>query len=73
LSEAPEKAKRNPPNLIAYAKVFETEGQTQVVQIDSHGSIDRKFPQKQIQTLQFGEEAARQLYEILRNTYHFKT
>jgi hypothetical protein len=66
------KGKTQPTQLIAYVKVFESEGQTQVVQIDTHGSNDRKYPRKQSQTLQFGEEAAKQLYEIIRDTYHLK-
>jgi hypothetical protein len=64
--------KIQPTNLIAHAKVFQTDGQTTVLQLDTYGSADRKLLNKQSQTLQFGRDAAKQLYEILRTTYNFE-
>jgi hypothetical protein len=63
--------KIQPTNVIAYTKTFQTDDRTVVVQIDTYGSTDREFPKKQSQTLQFGREAAQQLYELLRDTYNF--
>jgi hypothetical protein len=65
--------KIQPTQLVAYVKVFETEGHRKVLQIDTFGSADREHPKKQSQTLQFGEEAAKQLYEIISHTYDLKT
>jgi hypothetical protein len=65
--------KIQPTQLVAYVKVFETEGHRKVLQIDTYGSGDREHPKKQSQTLQFGEDAARQLYEIISRTYGIKT
>jgi hypothetical protein len=65
--------KIQPTQLVAYVKEFETEGRTKVLQIDTFGSADREHPKKQSQTLQFGEDAARQLFEIISRTYGFKT
>jgi hypothetical protein len=64
--------KIQPSQLVAYAKIFETLDQTTVFQIDTYGSSDREFPNKQSQTLQFGRETAKQLYELLRDTYQFE-
>jgi hypothetical protein len=64
--------KLQPTQLTAYAKVFETET-SKIVQIDTFGSDDRKLPGKQSQTLQFGREAAEQLYLILKAAYKFES
>jgi hypothetical protein len=65
--------KIQPTQLVAYVKVFETGGSEKILQIDTFGSADREHPKKQSQTLQFGEEAAKQLYDIINRTYGFKT
>ncbi|WP_296203347.1 hypothetical protein [uncultured Hyphomicrobium sp.] len=64
--------KIQPTNLTAQAKVFTVESGALIVQLDSYGSADREIPSKQSQTLQFGEEAAHQLYRILKDTYKFQ-
>ncbi len=63
--------KIQPTQVVAYAKVFPTESNTKILQIDTYGSSDRQIPGKQSQTLQFGPEAAAQLYRILKDTYGF--
>jgi len=62
----------HPTQLVAFVKVFATSDKARIVQIDTHGSDDRAFPKKQSQTLQLGREAARELYNILRDTYGFE-
>ena len=64
--------KIQPTRLSAIAKVFETEPGTKIVQLDTFGSADRQMPGKQSQTLQLGQEAAEQLFRILKETYDFK-
>jgi hypothetical protein len=64
--------KIQPTQLVAKAKIFHTESGAAIVQIDTAGSENREKPGKQSQTLQFGEQAARQLYRILKDTYKFQ-
>jgi hypothetical protein len=61
--------KLQPSQLIAYAKIFQTDDRTTIFQIDTYGSSEREFPNKQSQTLQFGRDTAKQLYDLLRETY----
>jgi hypothetical protein len=63
--------KLHPTQLVAHVKVFRTEGDLPIIQIDTLGSEDREKPHKQSQTIQIGEESARQLYLILKETYGF--
>ena len=65
------KGRRQPSNVTAFVKVFETQDSTPIIQIDTLGSDDRKNPGKQSQTLQFGKESAKQLFDILKHTYNF--
>ena len=60
-----------PSRVTAFVKVFEASDSTPIVQIDTLGSEDRKNPGKQSQTLQFGRESAKQLFDILKHTYKF--
>ena len=64
--------KLQPTQVEAIVNVFSTEGSKLVVQIDTHGSAEREIRGKLSQTLQFGEEAAQDLFEILKQTYGFK-
>ncbi len=64
--------KVQPTQLMAHAKIFRVESGDLVVQLDSFGSDNREKPGKQSQTLQFGEQAAHQLYRILKDTYKFQ-
>jgi len=66
------KGKLQPTQVIAIVKVFDTEGSTRIVQIDTHGSDERENPGKQSQTIQFGRESAKQLFDIFKNTYGFE-
>lgn len=72
LSRSDTQGKIQPTQVVAVVKVFETEGESRVVQIDTHGSDDREIPGKLSQTIQMGEEAAEQLFIILKDTYGFK-
>lgn len=65
------KGKLQPTQVIAHAKIFQTDGH-RIVQIDTFGSEDRENPGKQSQTLQFGKESARQLFDVLKDTYGFE-
>ncbi len=68
----PGSGKIQPTQLIAKAKVFHAESGAVIIQIDTAGSDDREKPGKQSQTLQFGEQAAHQLYRLLKDTYKFQ-
>jgi hypothetical protein len=61
-----------PTQVVAFVKVFETPDGLPILQVDSMGSSDREKPGKQSQTLQFGREAAEQLYQVLQDTFGFK-
>jgi hypothetical protein len=63
--------KRQPTEVEAIVKVFDTEGSTRIVQIDTHGSDERQNPGKQSQTIQFGKDSAKELFDILKDTYGF--
>jgi hypothetical protein len=62
-----------PTHVTAHVKVFDLPDSSPVVQIDTNGSSNRAAPGKQSQTLQFGREAAEQLYRVLRDTYKFES
>ena len=68
----PGTGKLQPTQLIAHAKVFSVESGSSILQLDTYGSSDRALPGKQSQTLQFGQEAAAQLFEILKQTFKFE-
>jgi len=72
ISRQDSKGRVQPTRVLAVAKVFETEGLHRVVQIDTHGSEERENPGKQSQTIQFGRESAKQLFDIFRDTYGFE-
>ncbi len=66
------KVRVQPTHVVAYVKISEPIGGHAIVQIDTLGSGDRANPGKQSQTLQFGREAAEQLFRILEQTYNFR-
>jgi hypothetical protein len=63
--------KVHPTQLVGHVKVFHTEGELPIVQIDTLGSDDREKPNKQSQTIQLGRTSAEQLFSILKETYGF--
>jgi hypothetical protein len=67
----PGTGKVHPTQVIGHVKIFNTEGQSPIVQIDTLGSEDREQPNKQSQTVQMGRESAHQLFLILKETYGF--
>jgi hypothetical protein len=72
VSREDSKGRLQPTQVVAIVKVFETDGSTRIVQIDTNGSDERENPGKQSQTIQFGKESAKQLYDIFKNTYGFE-
>jgi hypothetical protein len=64
--------KIQPTQVTAVAKIFQTMDSSRILQIDTHGSVDREKPGKQSQTLQFGRESAKQLFDLLKETYGFE-
>lgn len=68
----PNAGKLEPTQLTAHVKVFEAESGALIVQLDCRGSEDREIQGKLSQTLQFGEQAAHQLYRALKDTYKFQ-
>ncbi|TCP41432.1 hypothetical protein [Rhodovulum marinum] len=61
----------HPTELVCKYMVAERDGR-RILQLNSYGSNDRDMPDKLSQTLQFGEEAAEQLYRILAAEFGFK-
>ncbi len=61
-----------PSKVTARIKRFYLDGQTSVLQIDTHGSEDRENPGKQSHTLQFGRESAQELFDGLKNAFNFR-
>lgn len=72
VSRADAKGGMHPTEVVAFVKVFDVEGMTRIVQIDTHGSDERELPGKLSQTIQFGEETARQLFDVLKEAYGFR-
>ncbi|WP_029349789.1 hypothetical protein [Bosea sp. 117] len=72
VSRVDSKGTLQPTQVVARIKVFDTAGSTRIVQIDTHGSDDRENPGKLSQTIQLGEEAAKELFDVLKETYGFK-
>jgi 3-oxoacyl-[acyl-carrier-protein] synthase III len=62
----------HPTKVIAHVKIFSVEDGAKVVQIETLGSAERQIPDKISQTFQLGKEAARQLFDILKDTYGFR-
>jgi len=60
-----------PSRVTGQVKVFDLPDGGPVVQIDTFGSAEREILGKQSQTIQLGREAARELFDILRETYRF--
>ncbi|MBB4020902.1 MULTISPECIES: hypothetical protein [Actibacterium] len=60
----------HPTQLVCKYMVGERDGM-KVLQLNSYGSDDRDMPGKLSQTLQFSEESARQLYQILHAEFGF--
>jgi hypothetical protein len=50
---------------------FERDGR-KFIQVDSYGSAEREIPGKKSQSLQLDEKSARQLFDILRDCFHFR-
>ncbi len=42
------------------------------IQVDSYGRDQREMPGKKSQTFQLGEKFARDLFDILRDCFHFR-
>ena len=51
--------------------VGETDGK-KMIQLNSYGSKKRKIPGKLSQTLQFNEQTAKQLFEVLKKEFGFQ-
>ena len=51
--------------------VFERDG-VRFVQIDTYGRAEREVPGKVSQSLQFDEQSARALFDILRDAFGFR-
>jgi predicted RNA-binding protein with RPS1 domain len=51
--------------------VFERDGRI-ILQIDTYGRSTREFPGKLSQTFQLDRDAARELFDILRQEFHFQ-
>ena len=50
---------------------FDRDGR-KFIQVDSHGRADREIPGKKSQTFQLDEKSARELFDILRDCFHFR-
>ena len=63
--------KLNPTEVIGFVTTFRAPGGGIVVQIKTTGSDQRAVLGATSQTLQFKEDSARELYDILKRTYRF--
>ena len=63
--------RRQPTHVVAKVKTSSGLSHRPILQIDTFGSPERMKPGKQSQTLQFGEEVARKLYDLFKKTYGF--
>jgi len=70
--KVPGEGRLHPTSVVAKVKTFGDPSRTPIVQIDTMGSNEREIPGKLSQTLQLTEDSARQLFEILRDTYRFR-
>jgi hypothetical protein len=50
---------------------FERDGR-KFIQVDSYGRAEREIPGKKSQTFQLDETSARELFDILRDTFPFR-
>ncbi|MBL8571191.1 MAG: hypothetical protein JNK84_19125 [Phreatobacter sp.] len=69
--KAPGDGRLHPTQVVAKVKTFGDASKSPIVQIDTMGSSEREIPGKLSQTIQLTEDSARQLFEILRETYRF--
>jgi len=61
-----------PTDVVCRYSVDRMESGEKLLQVDTHGSADRQIPGKVSQTLQFDEQRARQLWEILGSEFGFR-
>lgn len=59
-------------HVVGHYKVFSYDGQKRVLQIDTLGSAERALPGKVSQTIQLSEASAKQLWQILGDTFGFE-
>jgi hypothetical protein len=50
---------------------FERDGR-KFIQVDSHGRAEREIPAKKSQMFHLDEESARELFDTLRDCFHFR-
>jgi len=50
---------------------FERDGR-RFIQVDSYGRAEREVPGKKSQSFQLDEKSARELFDILRDTFQFR-
>jgi hypothetical protein len=62
--------KIQPSQVVELVKIFALPDGGPILQIDTQGSVGRAMPGKQSQTIQLGKEAATELFEILKDTFH---
>lgn len=60
----------HPTKLTARYQVDEFDGK-RLLQINTYGSDKRQIEDKQSQTLQFTEDSAKELFEILKSEFNF--
>jgi hypothetical protein len=51
--------------------IFQRDGR-KFIQVDSYGRAEREIPGKKSQTFQLDEKSARELFDILRDCFHFR-
>ena len=64
--------KTQPTSVICHWSVLRGDnGKVSLLQFDTRGSGSREKPEKQSQTLQFTQESAKELFEILKAEFGF--
>ncbi len=61
----------HPTQVAAKYIVGERDGKT-ILQINTYGSSERQMPDKLSQTIQFDEQSARELYQVLKQEFLLK-
>jgi hypothetical protein len=64
--------RRHQTTVVARVKSFGSGPDAPILQIDTFGSETRKLAGKTSQTLQFDRERAKELFDLLRDTYGFR-
>jgi hypothetical protein len=70
-AKEPTRSQLQRTQVIGRYKIFTHDGQKRILQIDTHGSDQRQIRDKLSQTIQLSEASAKELWELLGETFNF--